>query len=118
MDLHAGSPEKIQHNLKSAGLLSLIPTEHIASASHVTRGKPAPDVYVEAMRRTGCQDCKSAIVIEDTVHGLQAAKAAGIFAVGIANTLPAHVLQEHADLVITHLTDLDLATMQPPNQTV
>ena len=76
-------------------------------------GKPAPDVYLEALRRTGCNDASKALIIEDAVHGLQAAKAAGAFAVGICNTLPAERLRPHADLLISHLTDLDLATLRP-----
>lgn len=109
----AGTPEKIARNLSSAGLLQLFPADAIVSAQHVAHGKPAPDIYIEVLRRLECADPARAIVIEDAVHGLQAAKAAGAYAVGIHNTLPAHLLQGHADRVIGSLVDLDLASMQP-----
>ena len=47
------------------------------------------------------------------VNGLKAAKAAGCFAVAVATSLPAHMLAAHADLVVEHLVDLDLAAVQP-----
>ena len=51
------------------------------------------------------------LVLEDAVHGLVAAKAAGTFAVGITNTLPADHLEPHADRVIQSLAELDLSGM-------
>lgn len=47
-------------------------------------------------------DCR-ALVVEDAVHGLHAAKAAGTYAVGITNSLPRSVLIQHADAVIDTL---------------
>jgi hypothetical protein len=35
------------------------------------QGKPAPDVYVEALRRVGCQAPSRALVVEDAVNGLK-----------------------------------------------
>lgn len=52
-------------------------------------------------------------MIEDAVHGLQAARAAGAFAVGICNTLPRERLESEADLVVAHLAELDLARLVP-----
>jgi len=51
-----------------------------------------------------------------TVNGLKAAKAARCFAVAVATSLPGHMLEPYADLVLTHLRDLDLAGVQPPAQ--
>ena len=42
-------------------------------------------------------------MVEDAVHGLHAAKAAGTYAVGITNSLPRSVLIQHADAVIDTL---------------
>ena len=63
-----------------------LPFLQVVSASMVPRGKPHPDIYQEAMRRMGCQDPRRAMVIEDAVHGLAAARAAGAFAVGITTS--------------------------------
>ncbi|KAL4420279.1 hypothetical protein ABPG77_005619 [Micractinium sp. CCAP 211/92] len=113
----SGSPEKIAHNLGSSGLAPLFPDPYlIVSAKHVQRGKPAPDVYLEALRRLGCADASRALVVEDAVNGLKAAKAAGCFAVAVATSLPAHMLEAHADLVLPALEGLDLAEVQQQAQ--
>lgn len=74
----SGTPEKIAHNLRAAGLADVFPDERlIVSATHVARGKPAPDVYVEALARLAADataagrpmdDSKPAIVVEDAVR--------------------------------------------------
>lgn len=50
------------------------------------------------------------------VNGLKAARAAGCFAVAVATSLPGHMLEAHADLVLPALTDLDLAAVQQQAQ--
>ncbi|KAF6264080.1 HAD-like domain-containing protein [Scenedesmus sp. NREL 46B-D3] len=113
----SGAPSKIQHNLSSSGLITLLPNqEFIVSAAEVPAGKPAPDVYLEVLRRMGCEDASRALVVEDAVHGLVAATAAGTFAVGVTNSLPAEVLSQHADLVVATLEQLDLASMRGQQQ--
>lgn len=77
-------------------------------------GKPAPDVYVEALRRAGCADPQCAIIIEDAVNGLKAARGSGAYVVAVTNTLPAAMLAPHADRVVAHVTELDLAAMTAP----
>lgn len=72
----------------------------------VRRGKPAPDVYIEVLSRLGCSDPSQAMVIEDAVHGLVAAKDAGAFGIGISNSLPPDRLQPNADLVISHISEI------------
>ncbi|PRW33102.1 Dual specificity phosphatase 12 [Chlorella sorokiniana] len=109
----SGSPDKIAHNLGSSGLAHLFPDAHlIVSAKYVQRGKPAPDVYLETLRRLGCTDASQALVVEDAVNGLKAAKAAGCFAVAVCTSLPGHMLAAHADTVVERLVDLDLAAVQ------
>eukprot|EP00873_Tetraselmis_striata_P007861 jgi/Tetstr1/428125/TSEL_018177.t2 len=102
----SGSPEKIAHNLASAGLAGLFPGDLVVSAKAVARGKPAPDVYQEVMRRMECAQPDRVAIIEDAVNGLKAARAAGALAVGITNTLPRVTLAPHADLVVGSLAEL------------
>jgi HAD superfamily hydrolase (TIGR01509 family) len=54
------------------------------SSEEVPRGKPAPDVYVEAARRLGvaAADCAA---IEDSTNGIRSAKAAGMRVVAVPN---------------------------------
>jgi beta-phosphoglucomutase-like phosphatase (HAD superfamily) len=56
----------------------------IVSGDEVARGKPAPDVFLEAARRLKCSPA-ACLVLEDAPNGLQAAKAAGMRSVAIPN---------------------------------
>jgi HAD superfamily hydrolase (TIGR01509 family) len=112
--LLTGSPEKIRRNVSLAGLLSLFDDDKIVSATTVAHGKPAPDVYLEALKCTGCMDARKAIIIEDAVNGLKAAKGAGAYVVAVTNTLPFEVVAPHADRVVTCVADLDIATLTWP----
>ncbi len=47
------------------------------SSEEVARGKPAPDVYLEAARRLGVDPARAAAV-EDSHNGIRAARAAGM----------------------------------------
>jgi dual specificity phosphatase 12 len=78
----------------------------IVSAAYVERGKPAPDVYIEALRRMGCSDASRALVVEDAVHGLNAARGAGAFAVAVTTSLPRERLEAVADVVVGSLGEV------------
>ncbi|HEU4655960.1 MAG TPA: HAD family phosphatase [Capillimicrobium sp.] len=54
----------------------------VVSAQEVERPKPAPDVYLEACRRLGA-DPASCVALEDSPTGVAAARAAGLFVVGV-----------------------------------
>ena len=59
----------------------------ITTFEHVARGKPEPDVFIEAAQRAGYvpQDC---IVVEDSVTGVTAAHRAGCHVLGFTGTHP------------------------------
>jgi len=54
------------------------------SSEEVERGKPAPDVYLEAARRLGVAP-DGAAAVEDSANGIRSAKAAGMWVVAIPN---------------------------------
>jgi HAD superfamily hydrolase (TIGR01509 family) len=54
------------------------------SSEEVPRGKPAPDVYLEAARRLGTRATECAAV-EDSSNGLRAAAAAGMTVIALPN---------------------------------
>jgi HAD superfamily hydrolase (TIGR01509 family) len=54
------------------------------SSEEVARGKPAPDVYLEAARRLG-RDAARCAAIEDSSNGLRSAHAAGLAVVAVPN---------------------------------
>jgi HAD superfamily hydrolase (TIGR01509 family) len=54
----------------------------LVSVEEVARGKPAPDLFLEAARRLSVEPAEC-IVIEDAVHGVRAARAAGMAALAL-----------------------------------
>jgi HAD superfamily hydrolase (TIGR01509 family) len=74
--------EVIDAVLELAGLAGLFAAT--VSSEEVARGKPAPDVYVEAARRLGVAPERCA-AIEDSHAGLRSAKAAGMRVLAIPN---------------------------------
>jgi HAD superfamily hydrolase (TIGR01509 family) len=77
------------------------------SSEEVERGKPAPDVYLEATRRMGVDPHKTAAV-EDSTNGLLAAKAAGMRVIAIPNDAhpPAQKGLDVADVVLHSIEEL------------
>jgi HAD superfamily hydrolase (TIGR01509 family) len=55
------------------------------SSAEVPRGKPSPDVYLEAARKLG-HDAYACLAVEDSSNGLRAAAAAGMTVVAIPNS--------------------------------
>ena len=54
------------------------------SSEEVERGKPAPDVYLEAVRRLGVRP-EDSVAVEDSENGIKAAKAAGMRVIALPN---------------------------------
>jgi HAD superfamily hydrolase (TIGR01509 family) len=75
------------------------------SSEEVARGKPAPDVYLEALRRLGATH---AAAIEDSENGIKAAHAAGLYVIAIPNPHfpPADDALALADEIHTSLLNL------------
>lgn len=78
----------------------------ILDSSHVTKGKPDPEVYVKASKALG-KEPKSCIVFEDSVSGVKAGLNAGTKVIGVTTT---HTTEElsSCDLVIEDFRDLKL----------
>ena len=74
------SPEAIEAVLAGTGLDAYLPLA--VSADEVARGKPAPDVFLEAARRLGA-DPADCVVLEDAAPGAVAAHAAGMRCIAI-----------------------------------
>lgn len=83
----------------------------IASLEDITRGKPDPQVFLIAAAKAGALPARS-VVFEDAIVGIQAAKSAGMHAVGLTTTHPAGNLTEAgADLVLESLVGFDVETL-------
>jgi HAD superfamily hydrolase (TIGR01509 family) len=82
------------------------------SSEEVARGKPAPDVYLEAARRLDV-DPGRCTAIEDSDPGIRSAKAAGMRVVAIPNPgyPPGDEALAAADVVLQSLAELDGETI-------
>jgi beta-phosphoglucomutase family hydrolase len=70
----------------------------VVGAADVVRGKPNPDVFLEAARRCGVAP-KDCIVFEDAPLGVEAACRAGMRAVVLTTTLPAEAFAEFDNVI-------------------
>ncbi|TMR96897.1 HAD family hydrolase [Nonomuraea basaltis] len=90
--------------LRHHGLAGLFTTT--VSSEEVPRGKPSPDVYLEAVARLGISP-GNGLAVEDSSNGIRAAYAAGLLVVGIPNAtyppepdaaaLADHLAADHVD---------------------
>jgi HAD superfamily hydrolase (TIGR01509 family) len=84
----------------------------IVTADHdEVRAKPAPTLYLEALEVLGVEPGE-AVAFEDSPNGVRAAKAAGIYVVGVPNNVTRSFGLDEADVVVDSLADL------PPDELV
>jgi HAD superfamily hydrolase (TIGR01509 family) len=85
-------PDRVRHSLEVTGLWSFF-DPHVFSAFMVERGKPAPDLFLFAAQKFGVLP-DACLVVEDSVHGVTAARAAGMEVIGFcggSHCQPGHV---------------------------
>ena len=91
----------------------------IVAGDDIRSSKPDPEGYLLGFKllqeqfpelELALEDC---LVIEDSFPGIQAAKAAGIGVVGVANTYPFHMLHRVATWTVDSVMDLDLERLLP-----
>lgn len=96
----------VRQHLAAQGVLGQF--QVIAGGDEVAAPKPAPDVYLLALRRLGLEPGQ-AVAVEDAAHGVAAARAAGLRCIAIPNPHAAHDRFGAADLVLGSAAELDLA---------
>lgn len=76
----------------------------ILTSEDFSESKPSPYCYLKAMRLFGVgpEDC---VVFEDSLAGLQSARASGAFVTALTTTNPEEVVRNYADLVIRDFND-------------
>jgi len=101
----SSNPELIEVVLVAAGLRELFVVT--VSSQEVARGKPAPDVYLEAARRlrVAAERC---VAVEDSHNGIRSAKAAGMRVVAVPNPHfpPDDEALAQADAVVASVAEL------------
>ena len=95
----------IERHLGPRGLLDRF--QHLSCAGPSLPGKPDPATYANACARLGVDPAR-AVAFEDSPHGVQAAKSAGMFAVACPNPISRALDFSHADRVVTSLEHVDL----------
>lgn len=97
-------PENIERVLGRLELAGKF--EAVVSAVDVRHGKPHPEVYLKAAERAG-KPPGLCLVIEDALPGIEAAKAAGAYCLGLSTSQPAEtLLAAGADWVAPHFEAL------------
>ncbi|HKV43749.1 MAG TPA: HAD family phosphatase [bacterium] len=81
-----------------------------AGGDEVPRAKPAPDVYLLAAHRLGAAPA-ACVALEDSPHGTQAAKAAGMACIAVPSLLTRSMDFSAADLVVRSLEEVTAETI-------
>jgi HAD superfamily hydrolase (TIGR01509 family) len=89
----SSSPDRLALCLKVLRLESTF-GGNVFSASHVARGKPFPDIFLHAAREMRVAPSKC-LVIEDSASGVEAARTAGMTAIGLLAAK--HIQPGHRD---------------------
>lgn len=98
----------VENHLREKGLRGYF--DEIVVRSDTLPAKPAPDLYLVALSRLGLR-ADEAVAIEDSVHGIEAAKKAGIFCLAVPNELTRRMDMSGADLVVASLNEITLARL-------
>ena len=103
----------IETVLARAGIAELFGA--VVSSEEVARGKPAPDVYLEATRRLRAEPAATA-AIEDSSNGIRAAYAAGMRVIAVPNSHypPAPDARALADAVVASPNELTPELVRAP----
>lgn len=102
--LVTSSPQgKMEVALQKMGLQTSFDT--VVTATQITIGKPNPMCYFLAAENLGVSP-RECVVFEDSIAGINAAKAAGAKVVALATTLSADTLKKYTDNIIPDFSDL------------
>lgn len=93
----SASHKWVDHHLHRTGLADYFSC--VVCIEDAPRSKPAPDLYLEALRRLSHHP-HEATAFEDSPHGVSAAKAAGMRCVAVTNPVTRSLDFSHADLVL------------------
>ena len=80
----------------------------ILTSEDFSESKPSPYCYLKAMKLFGAGP-ENCVVFEDSLAGLQAARASGAFVTALTTTNPEEVVRNYADLVIRDFNDCGIS---------
>ncbi len=97
-------PENVAFVLKETGLNSYF--DSVTDASDITIGKPDPEIFMKAAEKLGIKP-DQCLVFEDSFHGIEAGRRAGMLVVGVATTHSKEGLN-NTDYVIRDFTEINV----------
>lgn len=111
----AGIPTAIvtsSNNQKMSQVYKAHPDLHtlvdaILTSEHFSKSKPDPECFLKGMEMLGGTP-ESAVVFEDSIHGITAGRNAGAYVVGLATTNKREVIVPLCDMVIDNFSDFSL----------
>jgi HAD superfamily hydrolase (TIGR01509 family) len=101
----SASCDWVSRHLERLGLLDRF--DSILGRDDVTCTKPSPELFLSALDRLAVK-ANEAVVFEDSLHGVLAARQAGIFCVAVPNAVTRHLPLDQADFQLNSLADLSL----------
>ncbi|MFQ5598540.1 MAG: HAD family hydrolase [Nitrospiria bacterium] len=108
---------EIKAALDKGGIRSAFPI--IVSAQDVRNGKPHPEAFLTALEKlntistaTGRMSPNECLVIEDSIHGVEAARAAGMKCLAVTNSYPLEMLQGKADRIVDSLSKIQPSDLE------
>ncbi len=100
----SGSRWYVESSIKIMGIQNKVVS--IISADDITHGKPDPEIFLKAAEKAGVlpRDC---FVLEDSIHGIRAAKSAGMKCAAVIGTEKKSILKkENPDIIVNSLEEL------------
>lgn len=97
---------KVKHNLNAIGVTPAF-FDALVTGSDVTRQKPFPDIFLKGAGLLGLP-AEQCVVVEDSINGIKAAKAAGALSVGVTTSFTREELEEKSkpDYIINSIKEL------------
>ena len=104
----SSSREWVEGHLSRLGILNLF--DSIKGSDDVVQVKPDPELYLASVSQLGTQP-ERALAIEDSAHGVTAAKKAGLFCLAVPNQMTKDLPLDHADLRLASLAEMPLQSL-------
>lgn len=104
----SSSREWVIRHLSHLGLAEAF--DAIRTADEVARTKPDPELYLSVLAALALAP-EEVVALEDSPHGVSAAKQAGIFCIAIPNPLTREIPIDHADLTLRSLAEVPLGRL-------
>lgn len=97
--------ENLDFVVDALGIRSYFDT--LLNESMVSHPKPDPEIYQKAIEQLGVEPADS-VIFEDSMTGIQAAKASGAYVVGMATTQSLNELRPFVNDVVRDFTEMTL----------